>query len=484
MGTKIRFRKTLYASKTELAEAFGISGDLLYGRLIKGWSIGEALGVVKRKRPVRDGKAVVYRGQRYSSITSFALAFGQTPNTVRARIEVSKWTLAQAIGDEEAPISKIRGRRRRTTVITRKGTREFGTFKEAAEWCGVDRRVAHARMKIGWSLEQALEQEDPPEQAYAGYGVIYLVRNVIDGRCYVGQTMQRLKRRWKGHLKAARDGASTPLAAAMGQHGVENFVVERLGIASNRADLNRLEGKWIKKLGTLVPNGYNATDGGSGNVKGIHVEYRGVVYGSYTQLAGCYGLDGETLRIRLKRGVDLKTAVETGNLHHQECVVDGRTFGSRAAAAKHYGVTTQKICSRMVRGWTFRQALGVDKRKPCKSAPKTIRINGHVFPSFVEAAKHFGLDPETTRARVNKGWTLAEAFNLSARKKKTVFHNSQPITVAGVEYPSLSAAARANDQPLSRIQVRLKYGWSIENAFSKQHRDAGKPKHEGRIRRS
>ena len=482
MGTEIRFRNKLYASKTKLAEAFGVSIQLLSKRLIKGWSMEEALGVVKRTSPPRDGKALIYRGRRYSSITAFALAFNQKPHTVFARIERSKWTLAQAIGDEDGPVSEIRGRRRRTTVITKSGKKVFGTFKEAAEWCGVDRRVAHARMKLGWTLEQALEQEDPPEQAYAGYGIIYLVRNKVDGRCYVGQTMQRLKRRWKGHLRSAQNGASTPLAAAMRKCGAEKFVVESLEVASNRADLNRLEGKWIKKLGTLVPNGYNATDGGSGNVKGVHVEYGGVVYGSYTQLAGCFGLDSETLRIRLKKGVDLRTAVETGNLHHQECVVDGKTFRSRAAAAKHYGVTTQKVSHRMKRGWTFRQALGIDKRKPSKTAPKTIRINGQIFPSFVAAAKHFGLDPQTTQARVSKGWTLKEAFNLKPRKKKTIFHNSLPVTVAGVEYPSIAEACRAYDQPISRVQMRLRMGWGIDDALTKQHRDAGKPKYEARTR--
>ncbi len=436
----------------------------------------EALEVVERQRPTCDGTPIVYRGKRYPSLSSFARAFNQKTATVRARVDRAKWSLAQAIGHEEPPVSQTKGRRRNTTVLTEKGKKEFATFKEAAEWCGVDRRVAHARMKIGWTLEQALNQEDPPEHAYVGYGMIYLVRNLVDGKCYVGQTMQRLKRRWKGHLRWARKGASTPLATAMRKCGAENFVIESLEVASTRAELNRLEGKWIKKLRTVVPNGYNATAGGSGNVKGVEIKYRGVVYASYAQLAGSFGLDGETLRIRLKKGVDLKTAVETGNLHHQECVVDGRTFRSQAAAAGHYGLTGQKVFRRMAGGWTLRQALGIDKRKPSKSAPKTIRINGAEFSSFTEAARHFGLDPDVARARVKKGWTLKEAFNLKVRKKKRDSHNSRAIIVDGKEYPSVSAAARAYKQPLSRVLVRLKLGWSIDNAFAKQHRDAGKRK--------
>ncbi len=474
VGIEIRFRKTLYPSKSALAVAYGISPRLLDSRLRKGWSLEEALGVVERQSPTHQGSPVTYRGTRYPSIVAFALAFGQSPGTVFARLYKSKWSLAEAIGDENPPVSTTKGRRRRTTVATKNGKKVFATFKEAAEWCGVDRRVAHARMKIGWTLEQALQQEDPPEMAYAGFGTIYLVRNRVNGCGYVGQTMQRLKRRWKGHLQASRDGSKTRLAAALRKFGAKQFKVQSLDVASSRAELNRLEAKWIKKLGTAWPDGYNGTDGGSGNVRGVQIKYRGVVYGSMSQLAGCYGLDGETLRRRLKQGVDMKTAVESKNLHHQEFMVDGKTFKSLRAAAKHYGLKYQKVHRRLANGWTQRQALGVDSRRREKGGPIPISVGGLDFPTLSAAAKHFDLRADVVRARISNGWTQDEAFGLKEKPKSTYSANARAVVAEGVEYPSLTAAASAYQHPVSRVTARLGRGWSIEEALLKPHRDAGK----------
>ena len=474
MNHKVIFRKKTYSSKTALAHAYGISIDLFSSRLSKGWSMKEALELVQRKSSLRQANSIVYRDKRYPSKSALALAFDQTPGNFVMRLK-RKWTFEQALGIEEAPVSKTKGRRVRTTLLTKKGKRVFGTFKEAAEWCGVDRRVAVARIRIGWTLEQAMEQEDPPEQAYAGYGSIYLVRNLVDGRCYVGQTMQRLQRRWKGHLQSARDGAKTRLAEAMNEFGADRFVVESLGVGLNRGDLNRLEAKWITKLKTMWPNGYNSTKGGSGNIKGIEVKYKGVVYGSYTQLAGRYGLDSETLRIRLKQGMDLKSAVETKNhLLYRKCVVAGREFKSHKAAAEHYGLSHQLVHQRMTAGWTLRQALKIDKRKKSKTAPKSVSVGGVEFSTLKKAAEHFGLTQGAVGVRKRLGWTVDEAYGLKKREPKTDYYNAESIIVEGVKYPSLSAAARAYKQPLPRVQARLSLDWSIDDVFLKPHRDAGK----------
>lgn len=475
MRKKIIFRKKNYSSQAALANSFGISPQLLFNRLRIGWSMEESLGLVQRQKPPAEGKPVFYRGKRYPSISALALSFDLKPSTFCARLK-RKWTFEQALGIEEAPDnSKTKGRRVRTTLLTKKGKMVFGTFKEAAEWCGVDRRVAVARKLIGWTLEQAMEQEDPPEQAYAGYGAIYLVRNLVDGRCYVGQTMQRIQRRWKGHLRSVVDGAKTRLAEAMSEFGADSFVVERLDVGFSRADLNRLEAKWITKLRTIWPNGYNSTKGGSGNFKGIEVKYKGVVYGSYTQLASRYGINGETLKLRLKQGMDLKSAIETkGHLLYRKCSVAGRKFKSHKAAAEHYGLNNKIVHQRMTGGWTLRQALGIDKRKESKTAPKSVSVGGIEFSTLTDAANHFGLTHGAVGVRKKLGWTVEEAYGLKKRVPKTDYYNAESIIVKSVKYSSLSAAARAFKQPLGRVQMRLRRGWSIDDAFLKPHRDADK----------
>lgn len=472
----IRFRGKVYPTMASLAAAFGMPTTRLYGRLEKGWSLEEALEVVKRKRQPTPGEPVEYRGTTYASISALAVAFGQSPNNVAARLRRG-WSVAQAVGDEEPPLRPLRGRRKRTSVKTKHGVKVFNTFKEACEWCGVDRQVAYGRLGIGWTLEEALEQVDKPEMAYAGYGVIYRVTNTANGMAYVGQTMRRLARRWKAHRQAARKGGRTYLARGMREFGVKKFVVEPLEYAGNRADLNRLEEKWIKKLGTLWPAGYNSAKGGSGNVKGKAIRYKGKTYLSLSHLANAFGLDSEVVRVRLVAGYDLETAVEhKEHLLRKPCVVEGVRYPSEKAAAEHYGLSHKKVHRRRKRGWALRQALGLDSRRKSKTAPRPIVVEGTAYESLRAAVDHYRLEYGTVVARLKKGWSIEEAFKLTERRENTDHYNAQEVIVRGKAYHSMSAAARALNVPLARVQMRLKLGWPVDDAYTKSHRDAGKRK--------
>jgi hypothetical protein len=466
----------MYPTMASLAAAFGMPATRLYGRLEKGWSLEEALEVVKRERPPPLGKPVEYRGKTYPSTVALAAAFGQSENNVSARLNRG-WSVAQAVGDEEPPLRPLKGRRKRTSVQTKHGVKVFNTFKEACEWCGVDRQVAYGRLGIGWTLEEALEQVDKPEMAYAGYGVIYRVTNTANGMAYVGQTMRRLSRRWKGHCRAARKNGRTRLARAMREFGVKKFAVEPLEYAGSRAELNRLEEKWIKKLGTLWPAGYNGAKGGSGNVKGKAIRYKGKMYLSLSHLANTFGLDSEVVRVRLLAGYDLETALEhKEHLLRKPCVVEGVRYPSEKAAAEHYGLRQNKVHRRRKRGWTLRQALGLDSRRKSKTAPKRIVVEGTAYESRQAAVDHYGLEYATVSARLKKGWSVEEAFELTERREKTDHYNAQEVIVRGVTYHSMSAAARALNVPLARVQMRLKLGWSVDDAYTKPHRDAGRKK--------
>ena len=83
---------------------------------------------------------------------------------------------------------------------------------------------------------------------------IYLVSNKLNGKQYVGQTIN-------SHLPI---GHGRILKSAYKLHGKDNFTYEPIckGI-TNRASLNAIERFWISVVGTVVPNGYNIDLGGS-----------------------------------------------------------------------------------------------------------------------------------------------------------------------------------------------------------------------------
>lgn len=90
---------------------------------------------------------------------------------------------------------------------------------------------------------------------------IYVVRNTIDGKVYVGQTKDALKRQ-RDHWCGVRYGRSGYLYNAMRKHGVENFsfsVVEEC--AEVHAD--ERERWWIAELKACSrEHGYNLESGG------------------------------------------------------------------------------------------------------------------------------------------------------------------------------------------------------------------------------
>jgi group I intron endonuclease len=94
--------------------------------------------------------------------------------------------------------------------------------------------------------------------------LVYLIRNKLNGKCYVGQTIQPLAKRWRGHCWASSSyGKKMPIANAIQKYGRENFEVEVLEECSTRIDLDCREVHWVLKLGTFYPNGYNLRAGGS-----------------------------------------------------------------------------------------------------------------------------------------------------------------------------------------------------------------------------
>jgi group I intron endonuclease len=83
---------------------------------------------------------------------------------------------------------------------------------------------------------------------------IYLVSNKLNGKQYVGQTINP-------HLPI---GHGRILKSAYKLHGKDNFTYEPIctGI-TNRASLNAIERFWISVMDCVVPNGYNIDLGGS-----------------------------------------------------------------------------------------------------------------------------------------------------------------------------------------------------------------------------
>lgn len=87
--------------------------------------------------------------------------------------------------------------------------------------------------------------------------IIYLLRNKINGKGYVGLTIGSLDVRWRQHCNGKQ-----AIDLAIKKYGKDNFERCVLAEAHSLLELNELEIFHIKSQGTLSPDGYNLHTGG------------------------------------------------------------------------------------------------------------------------------------------------------------------------------------------------------------------------------
>lgn len=100
---------------------------------------------------------------------------------------------------------------------------------------------------------------------------VYLRTNKINGKQYVGQTKD-FELREKQFNRINQRYANNILTKDRRKFGLKNFGLEILAEVDTREEAWKLEQKYIKKLDTKYPNGYNMGDGGETS-KGVkHTE--------------------------------------------------------------------------------------------------------------------------------------------------------------------------------------------------------------------
>lgn len=88
---------------------------------------------------------------------------------------------------------------------------------------------------------------------------IYLIRNKINGKCYVGQSISPY-RRFISHISRSNNNEDNSIIhSAIRKYGKENF---ELKILEWTEDYNQREKDLIEEYNTLAPNGYNILKGG------------------------------------------------------------------------------------------------------------------------------------------------------------------------------------------------------------------------------
>jgi|15BtaG_2_1085339.scaffolds.fasta_scaffold40411_2 hypothetical protein len=88
--------------------------------------------------------------------------------------------------------------------------------------------------------------------------LIYKATNIINGKCYIGQTVQPLNSRKSGHYYSSKVNRDNMIFhKAIRKYGEENFKWEILCECISQDEMNKLEQFHMLENNSLNPNGYN-----------------------------------------------------------------------------------------------------------------------------------------------------------------------------------------------------------------------------------
>ena len=182
-------------------------------------------------------------------------------------------------------------------------------------------------------------------------GYIYVIKNDVNDKIYVGKTTDTLSNRFSKHCWEAinQPQKTSPLHSAMAKYGVNHFFIRLLEECENSL-LSEREIYWIDKLNLYLDKnkGYNGSRGGEGNLKYSSQEIISLWNQGYnqTQIAQKLGCERHTIKKYLE-GADIsleeRQKHKLGNAARAVCQIDKTTkeiiaeYPSATEAAKETG---------------------------------------------------------------------------------------------------------------------------------------------------
>lgn len=329
--------------------------------------------------------------------------------------------------------------------------------------------------------------------------IVYLATNTVNGMQYVGATIN-FEKRVREHIRAAErnKGVKGSLAEAIKKFGKDVFDFAKIDQAKSLQDLSKKEARWISKMKTLAPEGYNLNPGGySPEPREVRpIKVGGIVYPSFAEavrqlqpmpLQGAAGghpderpIGEKAVKERIDSGWTIEQAfgVDTPPAYREGVKytnnggprqggngwrVDGKRFCSIQHIADHYGVLLYRTKARLQRGWTIEQAIGLEPRNHKNALYIEVTVEGRTFPNIKAAADFYGVNENTARGRLGRlGWTPEEAFGVV--EKKVFKKNHKPITIDGMTFETNVAAAKFYGLTASAWFMRLHSGYTPEQA--------------------
>jgi hypothetical protein len=398
----IPFNGAHFNSLRELARSQSVSPHKLRYRVQKQqMSIADAIASLTVKTPdtvidtttprvasaKTSAQVVRFRNKTYPSISAFAIAFKQKPNTVITRLNKG-WSRAESVClvKRTKPAPTIMAQRNPTPTV---------------------------------EVPQVALSKPPRNVANKGTSVRYRGETYPSIKAFadaVGVSAVKARRQLNMGLTLAKiaqsDTPATPSA-----------------VTKTPIQTHSVDGRDLVIIKDIMP-----------------VKVQGKEFHSAAELARHYNMNAPRVTGRLKNGWTPEQAVEIDiagkkprSMSSPVLIVKKRTFSNVKELALHYNLSYRKVQYRLNQGATPKQAVELEPWKASQHKGKPVSFGDVTYPSFKALIDALSLDYNLVMGRFHAGWTLEEAIsgekqigsiakkskNIKVKSRRT--HQMQPI---------------------------------------------------------
>jgi hypothetical protein len=437
---------------------------------------------------VAEGTKLVVKGKTYESLLDAATQFKVNPTTLARRLRCG-WTNEQAVGLEEKP-QRIGSAKK----VVYKGI-TYPNLKHLAEAFGKNAEMLRRKLRDGQTLDEALSERLEKRISANARSVEFSgksypsIQSLVDAH-HVKATVynRRIKRGWtmeqalgivdapprfrnfEGH---ARDTKwKNERSTATGFEPVPDAEGYKLYLIRNKQSPKQYVGITIGSLESRLKQHFSAARRGR--------------KGALQNAINFYGEDSFTIELisNNARSFEELQDLEINEIARRDCIkngyntayggslgtskqitIDGRNFPSFAQAAEHYGIDVAVFSLRITRlKWTPEEAVGLVERNWLGKS-KSINVDGIEFKSIRQAAIHFGKNVALVYTRLDRGWTFKQALDLESSPTQSNSFVGKEIHAFGKTYKSIAAAAKDLGISSEPFRLRMLKGMSAEEAF-------------------
>lgn len=422
---------------------YGVVQQKVVRRLSQGWTPEQSVDLIARSKKGSRGIPIEFNGILYGSLVEASNAFGVDPSTVAARVR-------KGYSIDDALMGQLKGRSgNRAKPIEFQGkqydSREELCSKYGERWSNVQRRVNR-----GWTLEQALLIAPPPPR----------YRDVDGNARKHTWTAVRIN---DGNLEPAPDADGFKLYLITNMKNSKVYVGLTVNSLKRRLEQHFSAAKAGVK--TVFANAIRKYGEQAFKIELINAEAKSFIQLQQLEVAEIAKRDSIRTGYNTAQGGSLGTT--------KEIIIEGKTFPSYAMAAEVFGVDPSVLSIRLTRlSWSPEEAVGLVPRD-WESKEVAVTVEGRTHVSIKRAAEFYGKSYGTVHNRYRaRGWTLEQALDIVPPPESSKY-GGIGLVAFGKTYDSFVEAGRALGVNPESFRKRIQSGMTPEEAYRSARKKTG-----------